>query len=63
MNAIAPGYVATQKVIDWWASQPDPAAAPGKTALAQHPQGRIATPPKSPRAADTMISDRPPSRH
>lgn len=59
VNAIAPGYVATQKVIDWWASQPDPAAAQAET-LALHPQGRIATPAEIARAAVFMISDEAP---
>jgi NAD(P)-dependent dehydrogenase (short-subunit alcohol dehydrogenase family) len=56
VNAIAPGYVATQKVLDWWASQPDPAAAKAET-MALHPQGRIATPEEIARAAVFMISD------
>lgn len=56
VNAIAPGYVATQKVIDWWAGQPDPQAAQQAT-LALHPQGRIATPEEIAMAAVFMISD------
>lgn len=56
VNAIAPGYVATQKVIDWWNDHPDPAAAKAET-LALHPQGRIATPQEIARAAVFMISD------
>lgn len=56
VNAIAPGYVATQKVRDWWNSQPDPEAARAAT-MALHPQGRIATPEEIARAAVFMISD------
>lgn len=56
VNALAPGYVATQKVLDWWASQPDPEAAKAET-FALHPQGRIATPAEIARAAVFMISD------
>jgi NAD(P)-dependent dehydrogenase (short-subunit alcohol dehydrogenase family) len=56
VNAIAPGYVATQKVIDWWNSAEDPEAARQAT-LALHPQGRIATPGEIARAAVFMISD------
>lgn len=56
VNAIAPGYVATQKVLDWWASHPDPEAAKAET-LALHPQGRIATPEEIAAAAVFMISD------
>ncbi|MHA7888633.1 SDR family oxidoreductase [Roseicyclus sp.] len=56
VNAIAPGYVATQKVLDWWDSQPDPAAARAAT-LALHPQGRIAEACEIARAATFMISD------
>lgn len=56
VNALAPGYVATQKVIDWWDADPDPAAARART-MALHPQGRIATPREIARAAVFMISD------
>lgn len=56
VNAIAPGYVATKKVLDWWDSHPDPAAARAQT-LALHPQGRIATPEEIASAAVFMISD------
>lgn len=56
VNAIAPGYVATQKVVDWWNDHPDPEAAQAET-LALHPQGRIATPEEIARAAVFMISD------
>jgi NAD(P)-dependent dehydrogenase (short-subunit alcohol dehydrogenase family) len=56
VNALAPGYVATQKVLDWWAKHPDPEAARAET-LALHPQRRIATPEEIARAAVFMISD------
>jgi NAD(P)-dependent dehydrogenase (short-subunit alcohol dehydrogenase family) len=56
VNAIAPGYVATQKVIDWWNSAPDREAARQAT-YALHPQHRIATPEEIARAAVFMISD------
>lgn len=56
VNALAPGYVATQKVLDWWADHPDPAAAEAET-LALHPQKRIAMPEEIARAAVFMISD------
>ncbi len=56
VNAIAPGYVATQKNIDWWNSHPDPEAARAET-MALHPQGRIATPEEIAKAAVFMISD------
>lgn len=56
VNAIAPGYVATQKVLDWWDSHPDPKAARAET-MALHPQGRIATPEEIANAAVFMISD------
>tara|TARA_R110000737_G_scaffold331641_1_gene348035 strand:- start:177 stop:956 length:780 start_codon:yes stop_codon:yes gene_type:complete len=55
VNAIAPGYVATQKVLDWWQAQPDPEAAQAET-LAMHPQGRIATPQEIAMAAVFMVS-------
>jgi NAD(P)-dependent dehydrogenase (short-subunit alcohol dehydrogenase family) len=56
VNALAPGYVATRKVLDWWAAHPDPEAAEAET-LALHPQKRIATPEEIARAAVFMISD------
>ncbi|GGE05378.1 short-chain dehydrogenase [Aureimonas endophytica] len=56
VNALAPGYVATQKVLDYWASFPDPEAARAAT-LALHPGGRIATPQEIALAAVFMISD------
>lgn len=56
VNALAPGYVATQKVIDYWNGFPDPAAAEAET-MALHPGGRIAKPEEIAMAAVFMISD------
>jgi NAD(P)-dependent dehydrogenase (short-subunit alcohol dehydrogenase family) len=56
VNALAPGYVATQKVIDYWNSFPDPDAAQAET-MKLHPGGRIATPEEIAMAAVFMISD------
>src|SRR5690606_33296181 len=50
VNALAPGYVETQKVVDYWNSFPDPAAARAQT-MALHPGGRIATPAEIAKAA------------
>ena len=56
VNALAPGYVATQKVIDYWNSFPDPEAAKAET-MRLHPGGRIASPEEIALAAVFMISD------
>ncbi|OWV81574.1 short-chain dehydrogenase [Rhizobium sp. R634] len=56
VNALAPGYVSTQKVIDYWNSFPDPEAAKAET-MKLHPGGRIATPEEIAMAAVFMISD------
>ena len=56
VNALAPGYVATQKVIDYWNGFADPEAAKART-MALHPGGRIATPQEIAMAAVFMISD------
>lgn len=56
VNALAPGYVRTQKVIDYWNSFPDPAAAEAET-LSLHPGRRIAAPSEIALAALFMISD------
>ncbi|MCL6707870.1 SDR family oxidoreductase [Pseudomonas sp. R2.Fl] len=56
VNALAPGYVSTQKVIDYWNSFPDPQAAKAET-MKLHPGGRIATPQEIALAAVFMISD------
>lgn len=56
VNALAPGYVSTQKVIDYWNSFPDAEAAKAET-MKLHPGGRIATPEEIALAAVFMISD------
>jgi NAD(P)-dependent dehydrogenase (short-subunit alcohol dehydrogenase family) len=56
VNALAPGYVATQKVIDYWNSFPDPEAAKAET-MKLHPGGRIAETEEIAMAAVFMISD------
>lgn len=56
VNALAPGYVSTQKVIDYWNSFPDPEAAKAET-MKLHPGGRIASPDEIAMAAVFMISD------
>jgi len=56
VNALAPGYVRTQKVVDYWNSFPDPAEAEAAT-LRLHPAGCIAAPEEIARAALFMISD------
>lgn len=56
VNALAPGYVATQKVIDYWNGFPDPDAARAAT-MRLHPGGRIASPQEIAMAALFMISD------
>lgn len=56
VNALAPGYVATQKVIDYWNGFPDPEAAKAET-MKLHPGGRIASPEEIAMAAVFMISD------
>jgi NAD(P)-dependent dehydrogenase (short-subunit alcohol dehydrogenase family) len=56
VNALAPGYVSTQKVIDYWNSFADPEAAKAET-MKLHPGGRIALPGEIAMAAVFMISD------
>ncbi|HEV7305386.1 SDR family oxidoreductase [Ensifer sp.] len=56
VNALAPGYVRTQKVVDYWNSFADPVAAEAAT-MKLHPGGRIATPQEIAKAALFMISD------
>lgn len=56
VNALAPGYVRTQKAVEYWNSFPDPVAAEAAT-MKLHPGGRIATPEEIARAALFMISD------
>jgi NAD(P)-dependent dehydrogenase (short-subunit alcohol dehydrogenase family) len=56
VNALAPGYVRTQKAVEYWNSFPDPIEAEAAT-MRLHPGGRIATPEEIARAAVFMISD------
>jgi NAD(P)-dependent dehydrogenase (short-subunit alcohol dehydrogenase family) len=56
VNALAPGYVRTQKAVEYWNSFPDPVAAEAAT-MKLHPGGRIATPEEIAKAALFMISD------
>jgi len=56
VNALAPGYVATQKVIDYWNGFADPETARAET-MKLHPGGRIAIPQEIAMAAVFMISD------
>lgn len=56
VNALAPGYVETQKALDYWDSFDDPAAARART-LALHPGGRIASVEEIALAVVFMISD------
>jgi len=59
VNALAPGYVETQKAIDYWNSFADPVAARART-MALHPGGRIASTREIAMAAVFMISDESP---
>jgi NAD(P)-dependent dehydrogenase (short-subunit alcohol dehydrogenase family) len=56
VNALAPGYVLTQKAPEYWNSFPDPVAARAAT-MKLHPGGRIATADEIALAALFMISD------
>jgi NAD(P)-dependent dehydrogenase (short-subunit alcohol dehydrogenase family) len=56
VNALAPGYVRTQKAVEYWNSFPDPVAAEAAT-MKLHPGGRIATPGEIAKAALFMVSD------
>jgi len=56
VNALAPGYVETQKCVDYWNSFADPAQAKAET-LALHPGGKIATAREIALAAVFLISD------
>jgi NAD(P)-dependent dehydrogenase (short-subunit alcohol dehydrogenase family) len=59
VNAIAPGYIETQLTRDWWASQPDPAAAREET-LALQPMKRIGRPDEVAMTAVFLASDEAP---
>lgn len=56
VNALAPGYVRTQKAVEYWNSFPDPVAAAAET-MKLHPGGRIASPEEIAKAALFMVSD------
>lgn len=56
VNALAPGYVRTQKAVEYWNSFPDPVAAEAET-MKLHPGGRIAAPEEIASAALFMVSD------
>jgi len=56
VNALAPGYVRTQKATEYWNSFADPVAAEAAT-MKLHPGGRIATAEEIALAALFMISD------
>lgn len=56
VNALAPGYVRTQKVVEYWNTFPDAKEAEAKT-NAIHPGKRIAEPEEIAKAAVFMISD------
>ncbi|MXN46371.1 SDR family oxidoreductase [Shinella kummerowiae] len=56
VNALAPGYVRTQKAVEYWESFPNPVAAEAAT-MKLHPGGRIAMPEEIAKAALFMVSD------
>lgn len=59
VNAIAPGYIETALVRDWWAAQPDPEQARRAT-LERMPQKRIGTPEEVAMTAVFLASDEAP---
>ena len=59
VNAIAPGYIDTALVRDWWAAQADPDAARQAT-LARMPGRRIGTPEEVAMTAVFLASDEAP---
>jgi NAD(P)-dependent dehydrogenase (short-subunit alcohol dehydrogenase family) len=59
VNAIAPGYIETQLTLDWWSSQPDPAAARRAT-LDLQPMKRIGRPEEVAMTAVFLASDEAP---
>ena len=59
VNAIAPGYIETQLVLDHWASFPDPRAE-RQRACALHPPGRIGRPEEVAMTAVFLGSDEAP---
>ncbi|VXC41688.1 Short chain dehydrogenase [Burkholderia sp. 8Y] len=59
VNAIAPGYIETQLTLDWWNTQPDPAAA-RKATLDLQPMKRIGQPQEVAMTAVFLASDEAP---
>jgi len=59
VNAIAPGYIETQLVLDHWAGFPDPEAE-RRRACALHPPGRIGRPEEVAMTAVFLGSDEAP---
>jgi len=59
VNAIAPGYIETQIVRDYWADFPDPEVE-RKRAYALHPPGRIGKPEEVAMTAVFLASDEAP---
>lgn len=59
VNAIAPGYIETRLVTDWWNAQADPVAARQAT-LDLHPQKRIGKPEEIALTAVFLASDEAP---
>ena len=56
VNAVLPGWTRTRLVEEWFARQPDPAAAEQRI-LDVHPGGRIATPDEIARVVAFVASD------
>jgi NAD(P)-dependent dehydrogenase (short-subunit alcohol dehydrogenase family) len=56
VNAVLPGWTRTRLVEEWFAMQPDPAAAEQRV-LDAHPGGRIATPAEIARVVAFVASD------
>ncbi|ENN88604.1 Short chai dehydrogenase/reductase SDR [Rhizobium freirei PRF 81] len=56
VNALAPGYRESQKVVYYWNGFPDPEKTKTET-MKLHPGGRIAAPRETALAAVFMISD------
>lgn len=59
VNAIAPGYIATELAEAWWRAQPDPPRA-RRQAEALHPPGRIGRPEEVAMTALFLASDEAP---
>jgi NAD(P)-dependent dehydrogenase (short-subunit alcohol dehydrogenase family) len=59
VNAIAPGYIETALLRQWWDAQPDPAAA-RETTCARIPSGRVGRPEEVAMTAVFLASDEAP---